>query len=239
MAKKTLLELVQNILSSMDSDEVNSISDTVEALQVAEIVRETYEDIIENLSIPEKRSLIRLESVSDVDRPNYLRIPNGVKTVTWIRYNTNLVDYVTPEDFIAWVFKNPGNVTVTDTSDITYTIDNAHDPRFWTSFTDDYLVFSSFNQAVESTLQEVNSMAYAELSSTFSLDDNFIPAIDDNLFPLLLQEAKAIAFIDLKQVSNSGEERRARRSLVRAQNGLNRASTGNPKDRLPNYSRRR
>ena len=40
--KFTLLEMVQEILSDMDSDEVDSIEDTVEAEQVATIVRSTY-----------------------------------------------------------------------------------------------------------------------------------------------------------------------------------------------------
>jgi len=38
MAKKTVLDMVQDILSDMESDEVNSISDTTEALQVAQII---------------------------------------------------------------------------------------------------------------------------------------------------------------------------------------------------------
>lgn len=40
--RKTLLEMVQDILSEMDSDEVNSINDTVEAEQVATIIKNCY-----------------------------------------------------------------------------------------------------------------------------------------------------------------------------------------------------
>ena len=40
--KKNLLEIVQNILSDMDSQEVNSISDSIEAMQVAQIVETTF-----------------------------------------------------------------------------------------------------------------------------------------------------------------------------------------------------
>jgi hypothetical protein len=41
-AKMTLLEIVQDVLNDMDSDEVNSISDTVEATQIANICRSVY-----------------------------------------------------------------------------------------------------------------------------------------------------------------------------------------------------
>ena len=46
MAKLTVLEIVQNILSDLNSEEVNSISDTIEADQVAEIVKTTYLDLV-------------------------------------------------------------------------------------------------------------------------------------------------------------------------------------------------
>ena len=50
MAKMTLLEMTQNILSAMDSDAVNSIGDTVESLQVADVIVETYYELFANVS---------------------------------------------------------------------------------------------------------------------------------------------------------------------------------------------
>lgn len=46
MAKLTLLDIVQDILSDMDSDTVNSITDSVESLQIAQIVKTTFFEII-------------------------------------------------------------------------------------------------------------------------------------------------------------------------------------------------
>ncbi len=40
--RRTLLDMVQEILSDMDSDEVESIDDTVEAEQVVSILKSTY-----------------------------------------------------------------------------------------------------------------------------------------------------------------------------------------------------
>jgi hypothetical protein len=239
MAKKTLLQMVQNILSAMDSDEVNSISDTVESLQVAEIVRETYEDLTATLSIPERRALVRLEGVADVLRPNYLKIPDTVKDITWIRYNNTELTYKSPEEFVNYVLSIEGDITVTDFNDVTYTVRNDRDPVYWTCFDDEHLVFDALNQSLESTLQESNSLAYAELNNIFQMEDDFVADLDDNMFPLFLSEAKATCFINLKQVSNAKEEQRARRQLVRVQNEFNRTATKNPIDRLPNYGRRR
>ena len=44
--KKTLLQIVQNILSDLDSEDVNSISDTVEAMQIARVVENTFYNIV-------------------------------------------------------------------------------------------------------------------------------------------------------------------------------------------------
>ena len=45
MPKLTVLDMTQKILSSMDSDDVNSISDTEESLQVVDIIEDTYHDM--------------------------------------------------------------------------------------------------------------------------------------------------------------------------------------------------
>lgn len=239
MAKRTLLSMVQNILSAMDSDEVNSISDTVESLQVAEIVRETYEDLVATLEIPERQALLQLESVSDTTRPNYLRIPDKVRRVEWIRYRGNLINYLTPDEFIRLVSQNTKGTNTKDFNGISYLVTNNKDPKWWTTFNDHYIAFDSYNASTESTLEEINTMCFGSLNYDFVMDDTFIPHLDENMFPLLLSEAKAACFINLKQVSNSKEEQRARRSLTRVQNELSRTSRGNPADRLPDYGRRR
>lgn len=85
-AKMTLLEMTQNILSSMESDEVNSISDTVEAEQVATEIRTAYYELMSTLNQPSKKALISLEPSNDPERPNVLKIPDNVIKVDWIKY---------------------------------------------------------------------------------------------------------------------------------------------------------
>ena len=66
--KYTLLQLVQTIASSMDSDEVNSISDSTESLQIANIVRSVYYDLINRAKLPEHFTLVTLEASVDNTR---------------------------------------------------------------------------------------------------------------------------------------------------------------------------
>lgn len=220
MPKMTLLEMTQNILSAMDSDEVNSIMDTVESLQVAEVVRETYYDLTATLSIPEKWGPIQLDSLADSSKPNYLRVPAEVSKIKWIKYNGAEVHYMEPEDFYA-----------------RYTsIGTDRDPTHWTSLDDNELIFNSYNSLIDTTLQNSKTSCWGMIDNVFAFEDNAVPNIDSNLFPLLLAEAKSSCFVNFKQVSNSKEEQRARRNLVRAQNDFSKKQT---KRRLPDYGRRR
>jgi hypothetical protein len=234
MAKMTLLEMTQNILSAMSSDEVNSISDTVESLQVAEEIRTTYFMSFANRDIPELEGIVTLEATGDPLRPNTLILPDDVERVKWIKYlnyrhgdtpSYEMITYLDPEEFIKRVVE-PGpsehasytNVRLLDTSPLEYTIANDRSPSYYTVFNNDgVLVFDSFDSLIESNLTGSNSLAWGIHKVTFELNDDYIPPIDEHLFPLFLAEARSSCFVNVKEVANSKEEQRARRQLVRSQ----------------------
>lgn len=233
MAKMTLLEMTQNILSAMNSDEVTSIADTVESLQVAEEIKTTFNELYNNRDIAEFESLLNLEYTGDPDRPNTLQLPAGTARIKWLKYrdlqDENLtyhyVEYLEPEEFLKRVvetgpsnFGTYMNVPLLDTSPVTFTIATDKRPEFYTVFDGDQtLLFDSFDLVNESHLTGSNSLAWGFLTPVFELSDTFVPALDEHLFPHFLAEAKSACFINIKEVSNSKEEQRARRQLVRSQ----------------------
>jgi hypothetical protein len=88
--KYTLLEITQDILSNLNSDEVNSINDNAESLQVARIVRQKYFDIINRLDLPDHDQLIQLNPSTDQTLPVLMYVPDGVSGIKWIKYfNSN------------------------------------------------------------------------------------------------------------------------------------------------------
>ncbi len=237
MAKMTLLEMTQNILSAMDSDEVNSIGDTVESLQVAEIIRETYWDITENSDIPGMKGLISLTPTADVDRPNIFTVPDDGIRVDWLRYNNKIVQYLKPDQFVQYVLyqEDMDGVITVDQMPVRTDID----PLYWTSFNDTEMFFSSYNSDEGSTLQQSKAMCWGFKSHTFSMNDTFTPDLPSELFPMLLAEAKNACFTNFKQVANSNEQRKAARQNVRWQNNKHKSGYPRPIDRLPNYGRSR
>lgn len=85
--KYTLLEIVQEILSDMDSDEVNSISDTTESLQVAGIVKETYYHLVSQNDLPEHTGLFQLDASGDNTKPVLMTMPSNALKLYWIKYD--------------------------------------------------------------------------------------------------------------------------------------------------------
>lgn len=73
MAKRTLLDIVQEILNDMDSDEVTSINDTIESLQVANIVRSCYPLEYKHAAVLRLRFVKILQDKIDAERKNTLK----------------------------------------------------------------------------------------------------------------------------------------------------------------------
>jgi hypothetical protein len=239
MAKKTLLEIVQIILSKLDSDEVNSIGDTTESLQVAQEVETTYYDMLSNLEIPQRQKLISFDSVIDVDnKPNYLKVKELVDNFEFLLYNIGTevapdykkMTFVQPSDFLLYVTQNTqGSTTmvVTDPEGAKFPIKTDQHPTYYTTFDDTHLVFDSYNSSVDDTLQESKCIGIAQVIPEFRLEDDYTPELPAKLFPLLIAEASSMCFINHKQAPNSKEEQRARRQLVRHLNNRRRTKDAN------------
>jgi len=225
MAKLSLLEIVQDILNDLDSDEVNSINDTVEALQIAAIVKTTYLEIISNRNWPHLKELVQLTASGTTARPTHMTIPTGVQEVLWINYNKQkstgtkaqytTISYRDPEDFILRVNARDSSASnvleVTDPSGIRLNIITDTAPSFYTSFNDEVLVFDSYDSDVDSTLQTSKTQMYVYKEPTLSIADATIPDLPAKNFPYLLAEAKSVAFNVLRQAPNAKEEQRSRR----------------------------
>ena len=247
--KLTVLELVQNILSALDSDEVNSITDTAEARQVAQVVETAYHNIIARADLPEHYKIFSLDSSGDADLPVLMTRPSDVRRIEWIKYNTTEDEdepsftYVTVLPTIQFVDSmHQMDTTADETESLTYDshtfyFRNDRGPSSCTILTDNTLVFDAYDSSLESTLQSSKTLCYGHVFPTFSLSNSFTPDLDERQFPLLLNEAKALAFLELKQIAHDQavvESRRQWSSLQRTKD----LTKPNYFDQLPNFSRR-
>lgn len=225
MAKMTLLEITQDILSDMTSDVINSIDDTEEAQQVAQIVKSTYMAMMSNRNWPHTRQLISLIAFTDSNRPTHMRIDDEVKEMISIYYDkkkngeTRLlyqeVEWKDPDDFLRYTnVRNSDNsniLVVTDPSGVVLLIQNDKAPSYYTSFDDETLVFDSWDSVVENTLQTSKTQARAYVTPIFQMVDSYVPDLPEEAFSAFLEEAKSRAQFKLHSVQDVKSEEEARR----------------------------
>lgn len=253
--KLTLLDIVQNILSSLNSDEVNSISDTTESMQVAQVVKTVYFNILSRAGLSVADGLFELDASGDITKPALMIKPANVNKIEWIKYNIEedlTLDpilepnfgYITIlplqqfSDMVNSFGSQELNVEALNLNNSVFYYKNDRVPCYCTVLDNHYVIFDSYNTDVENTLQSSKTLCYGQLSPAFTMADTFVPNLDDQQFPLLLNEAKSLAFMELKQTPHPKAEQESKRQWNSLQKNKN--ITGRPSsfDQLPNYGRK-
>lgn len=220
MPKYTLLDMTQDILSDMNSDEVNSITDSAESLQVANIIKSTYFNLIDGRDWPHLYKLYSLTSYADVNRPTHFYVPESVIEVDWLKYNVKLLPtdkdhlrdilYKSPKEFMAILDARDSTSSIVkvveDPSTIELNIYNDRVPSYYTSFDNETIVLDAYLNTLEATLQGSKTQGYGKVYPTWTMSDSFIPDLPTQSFSYLLNEAKSTCFARLKEMSDQKSE---------------------------------
>jgi hypothetical protein len=260
----TLLEMVQRILSSMDSDEVNSINDTTESYQVALLIEGVYNDLLAESNLPETGTMFELTQSTDTTKPVLMTVPDDITSLEWVQYNIQAdaddypdfkdIVFKPLKDFLAitYGYSSVADTTIADSFDHSITNNSVTDtitfvykmniePTYYTSFDDGTLIFDSYDNTVDLVqLVKAKTQCWGSISPTFTLTDGFVPRLNQSQSSLLMNEAKARAFVELKQASNTNAEGHARRLRVRLRNSKKKMPNQalHPLPNLPNYGRK-
>lgn len=224
MSKQTLLDMVQRISEFIDGETVTSISDTTESMQIATIVKETYEYLIQTREIATRDSIVHFDNVVDPKKPNYLKYQDLVFEVFSLKYydyktkRYQDVHYVEPEEFLRRSldidFERKDITQVLDDSGVLLNIYNNRCPQYYTSFDSVHIVFDAFDSENEHTIQDAKAVSYGRFMPEFKLEDDFIPNMAPQHFSLLLSKAKENAGVELKEYHNPLEADRAKKLLI-------------------------
>lgn len=223
--KRTLLDMVQSIMSDMNSDEVNSIDDTVESQQVANIVKDSYFELIHTRNWPHLKKLIQLTASGGSSKPTHVYLEENISEFVFLKYNKRGatdtrdkwgdVTYVEPWAFLEIINSrnsSDDNVVVVYENDVLLMIRTDKAPEYCTSFDDDGFIFDSFDSEVDSTIQQNKIQAMAYVLPQWEHVDDFIPDLPTEAFSNLLEEARSTAFVTIKQVANEKSEQKAQRT---------------------------
>lgn len=247
--KMTLLELTQDILNDMDGDEVNSIDDTFESAQVAQIIKSTFFAMVSNRNWAHLRQAIQIEPSGDSALPTHMIVQQDIKELCFINYNKIKADetrkvykpvkYLEPDDFLRVINRRDNTAenidVITDPTGVELLIKNDFAPTYYTSFDDTMIVFDSYDIEVDTTLQQSKIQSQAYIMPEWVMDDDHIPDLPSEAFTALQEEAKSRAMLKLKQVQDIKAEQEATRQqrwLSRKQRRINGGI------RFPDYGRK-
>ncbi len=355
--KFTLLDMTQNILSAMSSDEVNSISDTTESMQVAQIIKNKYYDIVARGELPEHQELFQLDPSTDGSTPVLMFVPDGVSKIESIRYfNTNTgilgqtyghgVNTDLPIDDTGWMATSTSSVsvgkgtktfiinddmlsikvgdfmiatagpslmygTVADYTDYTLEVNITNkigagtydtwviyqntngsappgyqnvtilpveefldhvnrfnpteetvssfvftdsynstsnnftfyyktnqQPQFCTVISNYWVIFDCYDATQDVTIQASKTECWGQVIPEFTMVDDFYPDLDDQQFALLLNEAKSLAFFELKQQTHTKADQEIRRQWSSVQKNKSVVNRPTYFDQIPSFGRR-
>lgn len=224
MAKATALELVQHMLSAIDSDEVAAIDDTTEARQAYDHVKLAYEELLGSRQWPFLRSNFVLEAAGGVDRPTRAKLPDYISEVIYVRYRGKPVQYATPEvfqDIIDGRDATATNVVVWKEQGVRTIVYKDRAPTYWTSFDDNVVILDSFDATVDTgnkiTIAEFTGYGVkspcewpdSDVADTFVVQD-----LPEKYFPLFKAMCRERAFHYLKQMDTPTDTRFVRKQKI-------------------------
>lgn len=225
MQKLTLLEMVQDILSSMQCDSVSDIGETQDAEDVEKIIRAEYNALMAKDDWAHLKTATNLTAVGDSTKPTLMQVPTDVAEIEGVRYNKitstetaprwETVEYLTPAEFMALMYeRSTDNSSVSsyitaDGQSILYYNNQA--PQFYTSFDDNYLVFDAIDTGVDTTLQSSKTIAEVIKTPTWTVDNAFIPDLPGRMFPTLLARCRVVAneLINDRDIRNDADTAKA------------------------------
>lgn len=218
---KKVLDVVQSVLSAMNSDQVSTIGETLESEQVALAAQEVYEWMAIDMRPRSFERLGQLGALSDLAHPVLMQLEDGVTDITRLRYYSEQSDGsmqykdVTYEPLDVFLDNQFKINTARDYVD-TMTLDNGtivpfyndRDPTRYTVFDDNVVMFDAIDKSLDSTLQNNKTSVVTFSVPSWQMTDNWEIPFPDDLFPTYLQELKTTVFPEQKEIGASIHQHR-------------------------------
>ncbi len=230
MAKRTILELVQQLGEAIGSDEIDALDETIEASEIATILEQAVGEIISR-----KRWEFTADRIRQLDarlggstQLNTLVIPSDVTRINCLRYrdtnNTSVttfldVTYLKPCEFIEFVqSRNSADTNVTAIANADGVLINVltdNTPTRWTSFDEENITFDAYDATVGTGNLIADSVIIADIVPvTDYTDPTATLNVPERMENLVFNEALSTCNYRLRQTADPRAERIARRQHI-------------------------
>lgn len=223
-----LVDMAERVAQFCNASHIDSIHDTDESYRIAQIIKETYETMVLSQEIQTALELFHLQSASNPILKTTLFLSDECLTLDIVKYtkaNGHIYSptYLEPMEFISRSLDldvtRPNVETVFDPeSKTTYNIVNDKDPSYYTVMSGKYIVFDSYNKNFEDTIEGRHALVYGHTLPKFELEDEFIPDLQEQQFPVLLSKAKTAADMELRNNFNQVEADRGKKLFLNITN---------------------
>ena len=210
----------------MDSDEVDTIADTSEATQVAELLQDVYYELLNRQEWEFLKGPITLTAAGDVAKPTKFTVPSGLRHLHQVWYNIDEAGglnrrelaFVEPDEFLrrAGGSAAAGKLLVTEGSQIQFYVRTDRMPTYYTTFDDRTIYCDAYKESIETSLVSSKVSGLGVSLPAFEVADDFIPSLPENMVPLLQHTLNATAHLYFKQQASAPDEARVRRQLAQA-----------------------
>ena len=230
MAKRTILQLVQQLGEAIGSDEIDTLNETIEASEIATILEQTVTEVISRKRwefIKDRPRQLDIRELSSTQL-NTLLIPSDVTRVNCLRYrdtnNLNVttfldVIYLQPCEFLEFVQARDSsdtNITAIANADgvlINVLTDNT--PTRWTSFDEEVITFDAYDASLGTGNLIADSVIIADIVPVIDFTDpDATLKVPERMETLIYNEALSTCAIRLRQTVDPKAERVARRQHI-------------------------
>lgn len=227
MTKRTILQLVQDLGSAIGSDEIDTLTETIEVVDIVKILQRTFNEILSRRDWEFLRDrVLQLDDIAGGDTKIFnLVIPINVTKLQCVKYiddNGNFIEikYKAPCDFYDLVQAREvadDNVTAILNDDgVALNIITDMPPSFYTSFDEINLSFDAHDSTRGTGNQAADSVIVANIIPTvdFTSPTAVLP-IPERMEILVFTEAQATCNYELRQTADPRSERIARRQNIK------------------------
>ncbi len=223
MAKRNILQLVQQLGEGIGSDEIDTLNETIEASDIASILEQTYHEVLNRKTWEFMKGHIRQLEASPAG-DNVLTIPVDVIKIEKITYRDATgffvdVTYLSAEDFMMIVqarnTANANTIAIVNAAGVSINVRTDATPLYWTSFDEATVTFDAYDSDIAAENLATDSVIISDVMPVTDFTD---PAevlnIPERMETLVFNEALSTCNYRIRQTADPRTDRIARRQGI-------------------------